>query len=181
VAVVAVKNISLQAKLNPLGKPLLYWTTTGSADNAEFTIQYSLNGTSFTNIATVKNNNHTYTHQSPAAVGYYRVMSVEKNAPSVYSNIAVMRTNGKLPQISVYVWPNPVIGSSQFVVHSTEKGSFSWILRDMAGRILKQGKGYGNANASNILQIPVNSLSRGNYNLTVVQDALKTQLKFIKE
>jgi hypothetical protein len=178
--VLPVKNINLQARLNANGNSILNWQSIGSINSTKFNIQYSINGISFTDIATVGNTVSNFSHLLSAPIGYYRIMSVEQNAGAVYSNVAMVKSSKPISGLRLNISPNPVSSFANFILNSREAGFYKWIIFDMQGRLIQNGNGTLQSGGSISLPVNISKLARGSYYLQVIQSQQKTQSAFIK-
>ncbi len=179
--VLPVRNITLNANLDATGNAALNWTVVGAVSATKYSIQYSINGTSFTDVATVGSAVSAFKHLLSAPVGYYRIMATEKSSAPVYSNVVAVRSSNLVQGLKLRITPNPVSSSANFVLNSTQKGVYRWILSDMHGRILQTGN--GNLDAGGSINMPVNSarLTSGSYQVLVIQGQQRMNASFIKQ
>jgi len=116
ITVLPIKDIALSAK-ETNGQVLLQWQTIGEFNSLSFIIQYSTDGSSFTDLASQKavgsgNNGYSYKDASAAnGINYYRIKSVDKEGNISFSNVSLLTTN-HLPLTTFTVYPNPVTGNS---------------------------------------------------------------------
>jgi hypothetical protein len=171
----------LNANLDASGNAALNWKAAGAVSATKYTIQYSINGTSFNDVATVGSAVSAFKHLLSAPVGYYRIMATEKSSAPVYSNVVAVRSNSLVQGLKLRISPNPVSSSSNFVLNSTQKGVYRWILSDMQGRILQSGN--GNLDAGGSINMPVNttSLIKGSYQVLIIQGQQRMNASFIKQ
>jgi len=139
------------------------WHTATELNTSHFIIQHSTDGSSFTNIGTVKAigsgaNSYSFTDTHPAnGINYYRLESVDKDGSSSYSKVvSVQLTVDRLPFTVV---PNP---ARDFV---TVKGSHiaSVQMIDNMGRVVKVVTLKDATNPS----LSVSSLAAGVYHLRI--------------
>ncbi len=131
-----IKDITLSAK-ETNGQVQLQWQTMGEVNAALFTIQRSTDGSSFTDIGTVKAvgsgaNGYQFTNPQPLKGSiYYRLNMVDKDGSFSYSKVvSVSITNYEL---GITVYPNPAKSS----VTISGNHIVSVQVLDNMGRILK--------------------------------------------
>ncbi len=179
--VLPVKTIALQAKLDNAGNSNLTWSSIGAVSSTKFNVQYSLNGISFNDIATVPGTVAAFKHALSVPTGYYRIMAVEPNVASIYSNVVAVKSTRPLTGLKLRISPNPVVTAANFVVNTSEAGEYSWAVRDMQGKVLQTGRGVLGAGASVNLPVVVSNLPRGSYSLLVMGNRQKMNSTFIKQ
>lgn len=179
--VIPVRSINLQARLDNNGNSSLDWTSQGAVSSTKFNIQYSINGISFTDIATVSSSADEFKHTLSAPVGYYRIMSVEPTSASVYSNVAVVRSSKIAAGLKLRISPNPVSSSANFVLNTTENGVYKWIVTDMQGKTVQNGSGSLQAGGSLNLPVNVANLAKGSYHVLVIQNQQRILSTFVKQ
>ncbi len=108
--VLPIKLTSFNARLNN-NTAVIKWDIAAAEDGANFDLQRSLNGTSFTTIATIQGDNiktqFAYNDALPATGKfYYRLQMTDKNGKITYSNILFLQSGSNKPEITLY--PNPV-------------------------------------------------------------------------
>ena len=113
------------------------WHTSTELNTSHFTIQRSTDGSSFTDIGTVKAvgsgaNGYSFTDIHPTdGINYYRLKSVDKDGSSTYSKVvSVAITNYELP---ITVYPNP--SKSKVTVMGNHIVSVQVV--DNMGRVIK--------------------------------------------
>ena len=175
-----VKNITLSVTELRNSQVSVQWRTIGESNIANYQVERSTNGISFTALATVTPSTaHSYsfidvTH-SGAGV-YYRIKAVDNVGLVAYSNVVRLNTADRL-QLTVY--PNPVIGKNFNVdLGSAAAGKYSIILYNKLGQQVYNG--VINHNAGGVESINVGSkLATGSYTLNVIGNSqtLKTEIE----
>ena len=108
--VLPIKLTSFNARINN-NTALIKWDIAAAEDGANFDLQRSINGNSFTTIATIQGDNiktqFAYNDALPATGKfYYRLQMTDKNGKISYSNILFLQSGSNQPEITLY--PNPV-------------------------------------------------------------------------
>ena len=163
---------------NKAGTTELLWKTANEKSTSHFTIQHSLNGSSFTDIATVKAigsgaNGYSFTDTHPAnGTNYYRLKSVDKDGASTFSKVVSCEWLVVSKQFTVV--PNPVRNIA------TIKGNhiISVQVIDNLGRVVKTVALKDATNPT----LSVGGLQAGVYHLRVqTSDGKVSGVGFVKE
>jgi Secretion system C-terminal sorting domain len=124
------------------GQASLAWSTLQESNTANFLVQRSEDGTTFTTIGTVKASGNTtqptnygFTDPSPALTGfdYYRLQEVDLDGHPSYSAIRVT-SFGKENSVVVQTSPNPV---TDLLNITALADNITITINDMTGRILR--------------------------------------------
>ncbi len=160
------------------GSAILNWQTSTELNADNFIIQHSTDGSSFTEIGTIKAigsgaNSYNFTDNNPAnGINYYRLESVDKDGAVSYSKIvSASITNYELP---ITVFPNPASTSI------TLKGSHinTVQLNDNMGKVVKIVALKDATNPA----LSVGGIGKGLYHLRVQStDGRVNTVEFIKE
>ncbi len=119
---------------------LLQWATSMEQGSKEFTVQYSSNGTSWTNLSTLAaagnsstTRNYSYTHTNPiVGINYYRIIQTDLDNHATLSDIKQLKFDGQ--NTDYQILNNPVNNSmlavavynvNQFTLFSTA-GELIW-------------------------------------------------------
>ncbi|NNV56351.1 putative type IX secretion system sortase PorU2 [Limnovirga soli] len=171
-----VQLINFTAK--PVGKTVqLQWLVTQEQGVANYTVENSTNGTSFTPIAVIKastlNSNqkqYGYTHTQPVnGNNFYRIKITDVDGKIAYSPIK----NIPFSFAGIQLYPNPV----KDLLHMVAAGNttISWQLFDVAGRLLLHQSFNGSTTVN------VNKLGPGIYVLQINNGTQKTTYKIVKQ
>ncbi|TAD81627.1 MAG: T9SS C-terminal target domain-containing protein [Bacteroidetes bacterium] len=180
--ILPIKNLNLQAVPAADGIANLTWTTYGETKNTQYTVQYSTDAVSFSNVGTLPYNKKAYAHKFQASIGYYRIMATEPGQGPVFSNTVSVRNLGTLKGIQLKIAPNPVSGSNvQFIISNSDAGSYIWSITDMSGRILQTGKGILAAGGSRSENVLMTALPSGMYRIKLTQGSQTITSAFIKQ
>jgi hypothetical protein len=166
------------------------WETANEENVKDFTIERSLNGSSFEAIGTVNAvgntsvtsyyqfaDNKAYSQNS--TVLYYRLRSNDINGKYSYSNIAVVKIGEKQ---TIQVYPNPATEKITINLNNTSVNSTNNTVEvvDYLGRILLQQKVLVN-NGNKSAEFNIKSLPKGNYVVVVKNEVETKTIKFVKE
>jgi hypothetical protein len=153
---------------------LLIWTTASEQDNKGFAVERSANGNSFSTIGFVQagangssttNQNYSFTDASPLpGRNYYRLRQQDINGNISYSPIRLLNFSKPL---AVLVYPNPAVNVLFVDLQNTQPSSLRVQLTDLQGRQLRN---WSFKNAAGLLQLNVNGLAPGYYQLELVND-----------
>ena len=149
------------------------WQSLNEKEVVEYVIERSTNGTSYTEISTIKAlnnaaaNNYKWQDASISnGVNYYRIKMIMANGSVQYSAVLIVKDNAKN---GLSVFPNPAIAGRPFNVtfNADKADNFVFNLYDMNGKIVSTSKTYINA-GQNVLSVPTNgNLKTGNYILSI--------------
>jgi hypothetical protein len=94
-------------------KAVLTWNTDKATDASYFSIQRSLDGSSFTEVAKVQptsSNNYKYTDPTSAASKYvyYQLQLVQKSGNSQLSDIKMLTNPAAVSKLITSISPNPI-------------------------------------------------------------------------
>lgn len=123
----------------------LNWQTTNELNTAHINVQFSTDGNSWNNIATIYTrntagiNDYSYLHTTPIkGKNYYRLQQVDKDGKTTYSSIRSVDFNGKKAMISVY--PNPIKGNSFTIDLGMDiTKPIGYTLYNSIGKLVQQG------------------------------------------
>lgn len=152
-----------------LGKhaALLNWTTATEEDLADFVVERSPDGRSFTAVGHLAANNtaaaYTFTdNDAPGAVAYYRILARDYDGTTDYSvvrRVTWRSDDGR----AVKVYPNPVDGTELSVGWISPRAEqVDWHLYNSYGQELRKGK-VGAAAGANTVELAVDDLPAGVY------------------
>lgn len=161
----------------------LSWQTTNEVNTSHFTIQRSVDGTSFSNIGKVVakgDGSYGYTDNQPpsASVVYYRLQMVDKDGSFTYSKVVAVTLN--VNRVSLAVYPNPVRDNLFVQITSTKAEKLTLQVTDLQGKLLQQEAtqvGVGNVS----LSVNTSTLAKGSYVLLVKGSGAVQQKQFVKE
>ena len=125
--------------------------------------------------------NYTWFDANPVnGINHYRIKSMDKSGKQSYSQV-VKVSIGKAPT-SINVYPNPVQGNSiNLQLNNLPRGNYTIVLTNNIGQQLFR-KPINHNGGSAIQAIELNNkLSIGTYQLEIVGDEMKLQLRLIKQ
>ena len=172
---VTLLNFTATAKQS---EAYLNWHTSTELNTAHFIIQHSTDGSSFTDIGTVKAagsgaNGYSFTDTHPSnGTNYYRLQSVDKDGASTFSKVVSCEWLVVSKQFTVF--PNPAHGN----VTINGNHIASVLVVDNLGRVVKT---VSLKNATNP-DLSVGGLQAGVYHLLVqTSDGKVSGVGFVKE
>jgi len=126
------------------GKIHLTWATGSELDNNYFDIQRSNNGTSFSDIGTVKgagtsSQELTYSFDDfnlQVGITYYRLKQVDYNGVSVYSAVAEINSQGTTSKNQTTIGPNPFTSSFNVSFSQDNNGPVEMLIANLAGQVV---------------------------------------------
>lgn len=122
----------------------LNWTLADVDDLRHFEVEHSTNGQDFGQIATVfPNGTTTFTHhhrQLSKGVHYYRLLMVEKDGQTSYSQVVVLMVDAQKTIITGLI-QNPVVGGQARIgVFSERNQQAEVVVMDLSGKMLLRQK-----------------------------------------
>ena len=110
-----IELISFTAKPTDNGKVQLYWITGSEINNDYFTIERSIDGLNFHELATIpgagnsnETLNYSLTDKNPFfGISYYRLKQTDYDGQFTYSNIIVIKLDHGLQELNFTLYPNP--------------------------------------------------------------------------
>jgi len=168
------------------GKPVnnrveLTWVTAAEINNDYFTIERSVNGTDFEEIAEVEgagtssqSKRYSLNDYEPLnGVSYYRLKQTDYNGEFEYSKpISVYLNSSRMADVKVY--PNPSNGRFQVVTGAEHDVEYRIV--DMQGRTITTGV----ARPQTVNTIEMLSVPKGIYSLVLISDDVQTKMIRIK-
>jgi hypothetical protein len=156
------------------------WETRAEAYGDRFDVERSIDGRSFTALATISAKgtapaHYTYTDEKPyEGVTFYRLQMIDKDGRKNYSKTvtAEMKTAG----FTLNAFPNPVSNELTVKVNGGINGKGQMELADAVGRIVRRYT----LDGSGILKIPMTDLANGIYLLKYEDGSNKRTLKINK-
>jgi hypothetical protein len=168
------------------GTVVLNWSTQSELNNDYFSLQHSIDGSSFSEIARIpgvaKSNqliNYKYTVNSPAAgINYYRLAQLDLNGALRYSDVIAVDVIAPLTAVSIL--PNPVVNDgSEITVVSDVERQVTIAIFDAIGKLtLSQTKKL--TAGKNVFDMDFSNLSEGIYNLIIMSGDGNKGITFIK-
>jgi hypothetical protein len=165
------------------GVNLLTWTTSQELNSSYFEVQRSGDGRNFKALGKVtaagnSSAERTYHFADANASGdsYYRLRMVDINGSYKYSSVVKIASS---TTISVNFYPNPVQDQLQVSLNTDKTGTAEVMISNNNGQVVYRSTRSVN-DGSNVFNIPVSRLAKGNYVITVVNGAEKTVQQFIK-
>lgn len=173
---------------------LLNWSTATETNNKGFQLQRSIDGVSYTSIASIntkaENGNssqplhYTYSDEKITATAgyYYRLKQTDKDGKYGFSNAVLIKGIKATSLQLVSVYPNPAKEQLNVMVTSPKTDNITFVITDITGKVVLQQK-QSIINGDNLLQLHVQSLSPGTYLLKAIcKDGCESVInKFIKQ
>jgi len=159
-------------------KTKLEWATASESNNNYFTIEKSLDGTSFTSINEIKgagnsttNLNYSAFDEEPAVgINYYRLKQTDYNGKFKYSKVISVNYLSKGASFS-NLHPNPANENINFDLYSPVNTKGNLQVMDITGRVISEES--QNISAGNqTIGTTLNALSNGIYYLKISIDEI---------
>lgn len=161
----------------------LDWTAYEEQNLANYEIERSADGRSFTTIGSVAGRNsavetsYGFFDASPlAGVNFYRIKNVDLDGKNGFSNIVKVNLNKEVKGVSLY--PNPVRGNA-VAIQSADlaKGNYSITVYGSNGQqVTKQVLNHAGGSVNQTISLP-SSLQPGIYNVQVMNNGVITFAK----
>ncbi len=146
------------------------WSVVGEVAVSNYGVQHSVDGVTFTNIATVTaNNSSAYAVTDTKAVtgtNYYRIKVSSIDGTVSYSNVVAVSIGKAVASIAAY--PNPLVGQKLNVsFNNLEAGKYSLAVYDAIGKKVVE-KSISHIGGTVVEQLSINShLAAGTYTVHV--------------
>jgi ELWxxDGT repeat protein len=167
---------------------ILQWKTDNELNTKSFAIERSTDGRHFSDVGYVNSANangihlYNYTDASIKSLGssiiYYRLRQVDADNKSTYSRIVALTLDKQKSFVMLY--PNPVRNDINLTITLAKKDKINWLLTDNNGRVIRNGL-YELSAGSSAVVIDGQSLSAGNYLLSLNGELLKQTIKIVKQ
>lgn len=169
-------NFSYQIGNNEI---VLNWSTSTEVNNKEFRLARSVNGTTFTPLATVNGignsntlQNYTYTDKNPIlGTSYYKLTQIDND--NIVKLERIIPVSYSVSSTEVTIYPNPV-SETLNIQNSTNRYNKA-TLSDISGKVLGRY-----SLSADVTQINVSKLAKGVYIISLSGDNNNTVKKIIK-
>ncbi|HLG40420.1 MAG TPA: T9SS type A sorting domain-containing protein, partial [Chitinophagaceae bacterium] len=167
---------------------LLKWTTSSELNSDYFSVERSVDGSSYAAIGIV-----TASGNSTASVGYsyadndvtylsssliyYRLKIVDKDGNYSYSNVVTISLADIAGRVTIS--PNPATEKIMVTIGALTEGQAQWKITDNTGRVVIQGSSQLKQ-GRNTVQLNMNKLSSGIYYLSVYGGGIDQKIKLQK-
>lgn len=157
-------------------KVKLNWSAENEQDLKAYTIEKSLNGQQFTELATVTARNaagvNSYQHNDVISgnvnVVYYRLKMVATNGRTAYSSIVSIKLQSSAGELQLF--PNPVKDQLSMMFNAEQAVSGSIQLRNASGQVMQQKQVNFAAGANSVSVADMSRLPIGSYFVSLVLD-----------
>lgn len=164
---------------------LLNWRVANQVNNDRFEVEVSKDGSRFSylgKVAATSSDEYQYIHKDidrwNVPVLYYRIKQVDKDGRFDYSVVKKLQLDNKA--LSISIAENPVKGSTvNAFIHAVTQGRGTLMVADLTGKIVYQKQTEWTAGTS-AFSLDLGNLASGGYVLSLVSDAERLQLQFIK-
>ena len=174
----AVNSLVANATLNGT-VATIKWNTVGEKGVANYTIEKSTDGVSFTSIGhqSAKNTataSYTATDNNATATTYYRIKAVSTDGTITYSNVVKLTTDNS-PLTTIY--PNPLTGKTLNVqLGNVVAGKYVVSIYNSLGqKVTEQAINHAGGNSTHTVNIE-GSIAKGVYNVVIREVNSKEQV-----
>ncbi|MBU3713515.1 MAG: T9SS type A sorting domain-containing protein, partial [Ferruginibacter sp.] len=166
----SVKLLNFTARRNGKANSL-QWTATTQLRMKGFIVERSTDGKNFKSLAEISATESAVTAQSYSyadlypekGTNYYRLRIVENSSFYKYSQIRNIKNTGLAELI---VTPNPVPSSMKLLIDAEKNERAMLVLTDLGGKKIFT-RTINVVAGSNVIEIPMNQVSRGSYILSI--------------
>jgi trimeric autotransporter adhesin len=180
--------LTFKGKLQGNNTTLLEWETSSEVNTAFFTVERSIDGSTFNSIGdvTARGNGTTKTKYPftdntisslASAVIYYRLKMVDRDGSFKYSGIVSIALADITDRISVF--PNPVHSTVTVSIAAIHDEKVKWQVIDNTGRVVLQSN-LNLLRGANMTTIDLAQLSTGSYYLRVSGTSIDKKIKLQK-
>ena len=169
-------------------KTSLTWTAENEKDLSHYTIERSINGSEFKEIALVftsedasVQSQHLYSDNVKAEVNAiinYRLKMVYSNGSYLYSTTCLVNTTDQKDLLPIITYPNPVSNEIKISIPTSWKNKeVNYTIYNQYGHVVKQ---LTNAHSGQTEIIFINELSAGTYTVQVSNSSTMAAKQFVK-
>jgi hypothetical protein len=177
IRILPVTLVDFKGNLNN-GQVKLSWTVTSESNMSHYTVERSVNGTSFVEIGKVnaiangRSGNTTYNLNDDVSsltntTVYYRLKSVEAAGSARTSNVLNFKLNNK-SGYALGVYPNPATAYFTVKVNTVKDGTATIRITDFAGRVIMSQNQRVSTGSNPIMFTNLNNVAGGTYNVQVL-------------
>ena len=165
------------------GQVVLSWETASEHNSSHFLAERSTDGRLFEPVGRVAAQGSTSTAHAyrlvdttpPAGLLYYRLQQVDLDGTAHFSPVVPVQLAEPAPAVTIY--PNPVHGTLHLRPAPAMRGTVSWEIVDLAGRVTGRGQ---LETTGEELVIPTANLRPGSYMLRLQSAARPSNYRFVK-
>ncbi|MEP6728395.1 MAG: SBBP repeat-containing protein [Bacteroidota bacterium] len=180
-----VQLLDFAAKANDKNTVTISWTTATETNNNYFTVERSIDGLRFEQVAIVKGANnssipiHYQATDNPSLPGksYYRLRQTDLDGKFTYSSVVQVQIN-TTNRTEFTIYPNPVQQVLQVQLPASTNKNFVWQVQDATGKVVKQQSDQIHNSSQSI---DVSGLPKGLYWLILKNEGGVAVKKFIKQ
>jgi len=163
----------------------LQWQSANEVNTKNFIIQRSSNGTTFTDLGTVKSantsgtNSYNFIDNHPLqSINYYRLKMEDNDGRFTYSNIIPIKLSDF--NTNLFLYPNPAHNAATVLFNSIGNNKYAINITDLTGRLIKRVKGISTL-GTNTIAIDVKNFSKGTYFINMNNENGRQSIKFSKQ
>jgi hypothetical protein len=165
---------------------LLAWKTLNEQNTAQFQVEQSIDGKTYSAIGSVAAAGTVYNERSysftsnistmVAPVAYYRLKMMDADGKFTYSAVVALQLQQKATTVTLY--PNPVKPATTLTINTIQKERINYSIIDYAGRILKTTQ-TDLLPGANTLRLPATNLAAGVYTLHISGVYTNENIRFV--
>ncbi len=185
--VIPVKLVKFDARPAANCKALVSWNSSQEENMQEYQVEYSINGTDFTQAGSVRSNNSISgaSYQFSAALSasanhYFRMKMIQADGSFTYSPVVTLNHTCS-GSFTVTVLSNPASDKLSLFVQQPISGNTSFSILDATGKKMYTGTRKLQAGGNSLQSIPIDHLATGIYLLRVEHDGQVIHSRFMKK
>ncbi len=167
---------------------VLNWSVEQDRETESFTVQRSLNGADFADIAQINPHNNGQNSNSYQFVDqfvgygtkYYRLRVENKDASSEHSAVVALTHAQDATQTNVSIFPNPNTGNFTIEFSAQQNGSAKYEIRDLLGRMVHFGE-RATSSGINRFELSISDLPAATYIVTLHLGGTKIHRRVVKK
>lgn len=160
----------------------LNWTTLTEINTKDFTIQRSVDGSAWKDIATMEaigneGEEQSYAYHDQINNAIYRIVANDLDGKKTYSSLLKVDCGSRQ---SVLMYPNPVKDIAQLNVQLTVPSRLQYVVVDQKGAVVLKGERALGA-GTNQFPVDMSRLSNGMYTITLQWEGEVRNISFVKQ
>jgi hypothetical protein len=172
---------------------VLSWATATEVNNKGFQVQYSFDGNDFRNMSFVNSKamngtssstlNYQYADSKSTGENiYYRLLQVDKDGHTSYSNIVLIKGDKAKSLRLNAIYPNPAKNSLNLIVSSPIQNQINVMITDITGKTV-QKQAFSVVDGGNNLDMNIIKLPAGSYFVKAISNngGQTSVSKFVKQ
>ncbi len=185
--VIPVKLVKFDARAAGSCKALVTWNSSQEENMQEYQVEYSSNGTDFTQAGSVKSSNsisgaaYQFSANLPASANhYFRMKMIQTGGSFTYSPVVTLKYTCS-GAFTVTVLSNPAADKLSLQVQQPAAGNTSFSIMDATGKIMYAATRKLAAGGNSLLEIPIENFATGIYLIRAEHEGQVILRRFMKK